>query len=80
MKHEAAYKFLGRKRHRLDFVAVPVITPIKGYAVVLQLQDSVVGNGNPMSVAAEVFYDLRRTPKWRLAVRHPLFLVEARNE
>jgi len=80
MHQETADEFLGGKSHYLDFVEIPVIAPVEGHQTFLKFQDAVVGNGDPMGVAAKVDDDFGRVLKRRLAVSHPVFLIQIRDE
>src|SRR5260221_1885063 len=62
----------------LDASLVSIIFPLEGDAAVFQGQQALVGNGDAMSIAAEIFQHLLRTAKRRLGVDHPFRLFQRR--
>jgi hypothetical protein len=57
---------------------VPVVFPAKRNLAVLERQETLVGDGYPMGVAAEVFDHLLRATEGRLGVNHPFGLADWR--
>jgi hypothetical protein len=57
---------------------MPVVFPAKRNLAVLERQETVVGDGHPMGVAAEVFDHLLRSTEGRLGVHHPFGLADWR--
>ena len=68
---EATHKLLTRNRHRTPLV-VPGVLVAEGHLAVLDTQDAMVGNGDPMDVASQVRQDVLGALDGRLAVDHPL--------
>lgn len=74
MQQETPNEFLLLQAHHLLARVVAVILPAKADAAINEVDQTIVGNGHPMRVAAEIFEDLPRSAKWRLGVNHPLGL------
>lgn len=49
-----------------------VVLPPKGDALAIERQQSVIANGNPMRVAAEIAEHLSRPAEGRFGVDHPV--------
>lgn len=75
MHQKTPDELVGTQRHYLPAATVPVVPPFEGDGVVFNLQNAVVGDGDAVRIAAEIFYDTGRILKRRLAVDHPLLLV-----
>ena len=54
MKQETADKFHGGQRHDFFFFAIGIIPPFECDLSVSDVQDPVVGNGDPVSIPAEI--------------------------
>ena len=70
MQQEAANKLFGRDRHAAGFVAIrgTVLFVLKGNLPLVEGEDAFIGNGNPVSVAAQVLQNPNRTTEWRLGI------------
>jgi len=76
MNEESPDKFKDRYRHDLPCGIVFVIPPLEADLLILDLEDALVGDCDPMSVTSEVFHDTGGVPERRFAVNHPFFAVE----
>ena len=56
------------------------VSPAEGNLSILKRDQAIVGNGNTMSVAAEIFDYVFRTSEWAFAVNNPLVPVDVTNE
>jgi len=68
---EAADELLGGDGHHLGFAAVAVIFPLEGDLAVFQDEQAAVGNGDAVSVAAEIFEHVLGSTERCLGVDHP---------
>lgn len=75
MQQKTADKFQCVQGHRLLTVAMCVIPPEKGDLAVFQGQDAVIGNGDPVSIAAQIRDNFFSAAKRRFAVYDPVFPV-----
>ncbi len=67
MQEEAANKFFGVKRHWLHLAYMDIVAPEEGYFSVFQGHNPMIGNCNPMRIAAKISNGLSHAAKWRLA-------------
>jgi hypothetical protein len=68
----------GGDGHHFGLAGVAVILPLEGDPVVFEGQQTAVGDGHTMGVAAEVLQHVWRTTKGGLGVDHPFFVMERR--
>lgn len=80
MHKEPPDKLKSGNSHNLPLVVVPVVAPLKCDLPILKIQDAVVGNGNAVSIAAEVFDNGGSGAKRRFAVDDPFFLIAGINQ
>ena len=76
MQEEAADKFVGVERRGLDPIALTTVTVGKADTPIPHVADPMVGNGDAMSIAADIVQDVGRAGKGRLGVDHPFFGIE----
>jgi hypothetical protein len=76
MQQEAADKFVGVERHRLDTIALTPVTVGKTDPSVSHVEEPVVRNGDTMRIAADIVQDVCRAGKGRLGVDDPLLGIE----
>jgi hypothetical protein len=55
-------------------VIVGVVFPLKGYGRIVDRDDSMVGNSDPMCVTSEILEYVFRAAKRRLGVDDPVFI------
>lgn len=77
MHEETADKFFSGNRHHFPSVTVLVIPPFEGDISILDTQNAVVGNGNPMCISAQIFHYTGGGFERRLAVANPILFVAA---
>jgi len=73
-----AEELLQRKGHRSDLTVVGIVFIAEGDGVVLPIQNlqSVIGDGDPVSVAAQIGQDRWRTGKGPFGVNDPFLAIE----
>ena len=72
MQQEAADKLLRIQAHYLLARVVAVILPAKADLAINEVNQTIVGDGDPMRVATKIFEDVLGAAKWWLGVDHPL--------
>jgi hypothetical protein len=80
VEEEAAQELLHRQSHQALLVAVPGVSPAEGDLVVLKGDQTVIGDGHAVGVAAEITENLLGTAEGRLAVDYPVPLKERAKE
>ena len=69
MQQEAPDEFIGGQGHRFDLIAVPVILPLKADVTVFDIEQTIVGDCDPVSIAAHVVENLLRSGEGTLGIR-----------
>lgn len=78
VEKEAADEFILFESHGSDAIVFLAIFPLECDSAVLKRYQAVVGNGNAVSVAADVIEDLSGSPEGRFGVDDPfMFAVSA---
>src|SRR4051794_31419576 len=80
MQKEAAQELGRQQRHRFLFATMRVVLPTKGYALPIEGEKPMMGDGYPMCVAAEIPQDLGRAAKCRLRIDNPVLFMEPAQE
>jgi len=80
MKKEPSDKLACLQRHGLLMVVVCIISPEKRNSAVLDGEDAVVADGDPVGISAEVLKDPRGAIKGRFAIDDPLLMVKMFSE
>ena len=68
-------ELLGRNGHRTLHVSVSVISPTEGDVVVVECDQSMIGDGDAMGITAEVTQHLLGTVEGRFGVDDPFMPV-----
>ena len=71
VEEESPDELLGRERHDFRLIVVAVVAPVKCDLPVFDIYDAMIGNRDPVSVAAEVVHHLLRSSERRLGVDDP---------
>ena len=66
--------------HGSLLAVVSVVLPTEGDALAIEAQQSMVGNGHPVCVPAQIADHLHRITERRLGVNHPILAVHAAEE
>src|SRR5437899_909929 len=80
MQEETAQELDPDERHRALFAAMSVVLPAEGNVLAVERQQSMIGDGDPMRVSAQVPQDLRRAAKSGFGVNHPVLPVKLTQE
>ncbi len=75
MKQKAANELVGVKSHQLLLVSLPVIFPAECDLAILEADQTFVGYGDAVGIAAEIVQHLSRAAKGRLRVDYPFDLA-----
>ena len=76
VEKESPNKFFRGQGHGLALVAIPAISKGKGDDSVFDVEDAIVGDGDPMGIAAEVVEDFFGSAEWRLGVDDPWLFIK----
>ncbi len=80
MKKESSDKLVCLERHGLLAVILCIISPSKGNIAVLDGEDAVIADGDPMGISAEVLKYPLGAIEGRFAIDDPLLMVELSSE
>src|SRR3954452_851949 len=76
MQQETADELAGRQAHDFGPLRMPVILPAETDLSVGESEEPIVGDGNPVRVAAEIVEHLLRTAERALGIDDPFDLVQ----
>ena len=68
MKEEPSDELLGLESHGLLFITIGIVPPAKGDITVLDLEDTVIADSNPVCISAQVLKNTLGAVKRRLAI------------
>ena len=78
VKQEPTDEFVRAKRHRLVAVAIAIILPAKLNLAIIDIEQTVVGDGDAVRVSRDILEDFLRSGEGSLRVDHPvLFWIGA---
>ena len=80
MKQEPSDELVSLERHGLLTVVVCIISPSKGNIAVLDGEDAVIADRDPVSISAEVLKDPLGAIERRFAIDDPLLMIELASE
>lgn len=80
MEEEPSDELSGLERHSLLFIPVSVVPPAEGDITILNLEDTIIADSNPVGISAKVLKDALGTIERGLAVDNPFFMVELSSE
>src|SRR5271169_575945 len=80
VKEESSDELGGLQSHDLLFITVSIVTPSERNLAILNLQDAVIADGDPVSISAQILKDSLGTAERRLAIDDPLFVIERTSE
>ena len=80
MEEEPSDELLSFERHGLLFIAVSIIPPPEGDLTVLELEDTVIADCDPVSIPAEVLQNPFGPGKRRFAIDDPFPMREPSSE
>ena len=73
MFQETAQENLVRQGHRSLFVVMRIVLPAERHVCVREIDESVIGDRDPMCIASQIMQDMFGTAEWRLGVDYPVF-------
>ena len=79
VKQESSDELVSRDGHRSHLVAAGVISPTEGHAFAIEADESVVGDGDTMSITTEIADDLFRPAEGGFGINNPI-LTKQRSE
>jgi len=80
VKEEPSDELLGLESHGLLCITIGIVPPAKGYPAVLNVEDTVIADSDPMSISAQVLKDTLGAIERRLAINNPFLMVELSSE
>jgi hypothetical protein len=76
MKKEPSDELICLERHGLLTVAVGIIPPPEKDFAILDIEDAVIADGDPVGISAEILENTFGTAKGRFAIDDPLLFIE----
>ena len=76
VKQEPADEFVCIKRHRLVAVVIAIILPAKLNLAVIDIKQAIIGDGDAVRVACDIFEDYFRSSEGPLGVNHPVLFPD----
>ena len=76
MEEESPDELLGREGHDFLLIVIAVVPPVELDLPVLDIQQSMVGNRDPVGVAAQVVHHLLRSGEGRFGVDDPFHVAQ----
>ena len=73
---EAADELVWIERHQPGRVAVTIIAPAEGHSGLVGAAQTTVGDGDPVSVPAEIGQDMFGRPEWWLGIDDPVLATK----
>lgn len=80
MQKESSDELEYIQSHDLFLLTVSVVTPEEGDPAVVDLEDTVITDGYPVSIPSQVLQDTTGPVEGRLAIYHPLRMIEPPSE
>ena len=80
MEKEPSYKLIGLQSHGLLFITIGIVPPTERDIAVMQLEDTVITDSDPVGISAQILKDTLSALKRWLAIDNPLFMVELSSE
>ena len=80
MKEEPSDELIGLESHSLLCIPIGIVPPAEGDIAVLDFEDTVIADGNPVGVSAKILKDTLGSIKRRFAVDNPFLMVELSSE
>ncbi len=80
MKKEPSYELIGLESHGLLFITIGIVPPAERDIAVLDLEDTVITDSDPVGISAQILKDTLSAVKRWLAIDNPLFMVELSSE
>src|SRR4051794_6731218 len=72
MEQKSSDELVGGQGHRFGLIVMPIVLPLKSNLIVVDCEQSVIGDGHAMRIAAYVIQHLLWSGERALCVDHPL--------
>src|ERR1700722_13239788 len=76
VQQEAADELVGLEGHSLLSVVVSVVFPAEGHCPIVDIEETIIRDGDTMGIAADVIEDLLGSGKGRLGIDDPFLLSQ----
>src|ERR1700745_3293093 len=80
MQKETTQELGCRQRHLIPLTIVGIVLPAEGDALSIECQQSMIGNGYAMGVAAKIAQHLQWTAESWFGIDHPVLAGQATNQ
>src|ERR1700739_1166724 len=80
MQEEATQELKRLELHLTLLATVGIVLPAESDVLSIECQQSMIGNGHAMGVAAQIAQHLHRAAKSRFGVDHPVLTVQGANQ
>ena len=80
MKEEPSDELIGFEGHGLLFIPIGVVPPAEGDITILDLEDTIIADSDPVGISAQVLKHTLGTIEGRLAIDNPFFMIELPSE
>jgi hypothetical protein len=80
MKEEPSDELIGLESHGLLCITIGIVPPAEGDIAVLDLEDTVIADSDPVGISAKVLKDTFGAVERRFAVDNPFLMVELSSE
>jgi len=80
MKEEPSYELIGLESHDLFFIPIGIVPPAEGDIAVLDFEDTIVADSDPVGISAQILKDTLSAVERRLTIDNPFFMVELASE
>ena len=78
MQHESAHEFIGIELHDLLPIAIGVVAPSKAHGATIEVNQTVVGDGDLVSVPTQIGDDVFDTFERWFGIHHPVVFEQLR--
>jgi len=76
MEKEPSYELISLESQGLLFIPIGVVPPAEGDITILDLEDTIIADSDPVGISAEIFEDTLGAIEGRLAIDNPFFMQE----
>jgi len=80
MKEEPSDELIDLESHGLLFIPIGIVPPAKGDIAILDVEDTVIADSNPMGISAQILKDTLSAVKRWFAVDNPFFMIKLSSE
>ena len=80
VQKKTSNKFMSLQGHNFDGIIVPIIFPMKRDLALSKGQQTVIGNGDAVSITTEIIENLFWFTERRFSINHPFLLTAGKYE